>query len=198
MINTYSNSRGLPRISAPSTHARRAWEKVSSMRGQTLLESVIALGAIILVLSATSVAVITSLNNSSFLKQQNQANKYAQQGIEYVRDRISTDSFTNYTILSQGGVTKATQCLSDLSLTTPLSDGECTSANLPTSQPFFKRQVTFTSVTNCGGSSSFSNGLEVVVGVFWTSGKCSSPFCHKQELKTCFLDPAQQGQQPGI
>lgn len=170
--------------------------------GQTLLEAVIALGAIMLVLSATSVAVITSLNNAAFVKQQNQANKYAQQGIEYVRDRVTTDSFANYVGISQNpDITQTTQCLGDVSNPTPFTPGHCATANLPPgTAPIFKREVTFTSVTNCGGASSFSNGLQVVVDVYWTSGKCAvnNSFCHKQELQTCFLNPATEEQQPGI
>lgn len=159
-------------------------------RGQTLLEAIIALGAILIVLSATSVAVVTSLNNSSFVKQQNQANKLAQQGMEYVRYRIATDKFAGYVRDSENGST-STQCLGeDLSPANPFVPGECGTANI---QNVFKREVTFSSVTQCGSSTSqFDNGLEVVVDVYWASGKCpvGNTFCHKQELKSCFINPS--------
>lgn len=160
-------------------------------RGQTLLEAIIALGAILIVLSATSVAVVTSLNNSSFVKQQNQANKLAQQGMEYVRDRISTDKFADYVGLSQT-VATSTQCLGELSTPSPFTPGRCATANI---QNTFKREVTFSSVTQCGSSSSFVDGLEVIVDVSWASGKCpvGNTFCHKQELKSCFIDPSKVG-----
>lgn len=151
-------------------------------KGQTLLESVIALSLLIIILTAISVAVLTSLNNSSYVKQQNQANKLAQQGMEYLRDQLVNNVQFNYYSSSTGSkcldsqnTLKATAC--DPLIATDLIYGS------------FKREASF-SAGNCGTSGTITNGLQVTVTVSWTSGKCSSSYCNTQVVKSCFLDPA--------
>src|SRR3989338_6343565 len=58
---------------------------IKDQRGQTIVEATIALASILLALTAISIAVMTSLNNSSFIKDQTLASKYAQQGMEHMR-----------------------------------------------------------------------------------------------------------------
>ncbi len=56
-----------------------------SERGQTLLEMVVVIAVALLVISALTFATIASLRNSQFAKNQSQATKLAQGGIEKVR-----------------------------------------------------------------------------------------------------------------
>lgn len=157
--------------------------------GQTLLEALIALSILVVILGAVATSVLTSINNSSFVKQQNQANKLAQQGIEYIRDRINNSGVNRFATYNGYATINQTWCLGDV--TTACSDpaidchftqGLCSTANV---QTLFKREVTFLS-TNCG-----INGLSVTVSVSWIDGKCAiNSFCHSQKVTSCFIDPS--------
>ncbi|MGE5041623.1 MAG: type IV pilus modification PilV family protein [Candidatus Levyibacteriota bacterium] len=172
-------------------------------RGQTLLESLIALAAIVIILGAISTAVLISVNNASYIKHQNQANKLAQQGMEYIRDQINNGgsfTFNQY----KNNLASGAHCLDDFTavpVPNPIIEsGACSGANL---QGIFKREVTFVAgECNTGGGGDFANGLRVTIDVKWTSGKCTgSAFCHDQAISSCFVDPAQAlpaGGNPGI
>lgn len=158
---------------------------IKKSSGQTLLEALIALGALVVILTAVSVSVLVSLNNSSFIKAQNQANKLTQQGIEYIREQISSnDQFAIYSALT------GTKCFNDVEAVPVISTTNCNNtANIGV----FIREVTFTSGDcNIGGGSEFADGINSKVVVYWTSGKCSSSniFCHKQEVESCFINPS--------
>ncbi len=163
--------------------------------GQTLLEALIALAAIIIILSATAVAVLTSINNSSFVKQQNQSNKLAQQGVELIRDQIQNNS--QYpTYLAYNGSIK---CLDAYNV---FQNRQCNSAiSTDLVNGIFKREVTFTS-TKCdtGAALDFADGLQIKIDVYWTSGKCqlANTFCHKQEVRSCFINPSKTVPVQGI
>lgn len=159
-------------------------------RGQTLLEALIALTILVIILGAVATSVLTSINNSSFVKQQNQANKLAQQGMEYIRDRINNSGANRFATYTGYANANQTQCLGDINSATPLTPGSC--GNTANVQGVFEREVTFTA-GSCDTGNTFVNGLTVTVNVYWTSGKCSlgSAFCHRQKLTSCFIDPGQ-------
>src|SRR5450759_3168005 len=60
-------------------------------KGQGLVEALIALGAAVVIISAITVAVITSVHNSDFAKYQNLATNYAQQGLAIVKQQSLLD-----------------------------------------------------------------------------------------------------------
>lgn len=156
--------------------------------GQTLLEALIALGALVIILTAVAVTVLTSLNNSSFVKQQNQANKLAQQGMEYIRDQVNNnDLFSDYSALT------GAKCFNEVDTVPVISNTNCNNtANIGV----FMREVSFVSGDcDTGGAREFTDGFHVKVDVYWTSGKCSSNniFCHKQEVSSCFINPNKVG-----
>ena len=64
------------------------------MKGQSLLEMVIALGIILAVISTLAIVTLNSMQNSQFSKNQVQATKLAQDGIDKVRSIKSR----NYTV----------------------------------------------------------------------------------------------------
>lgn len=162
-------------------------------RGQTLLEAVIALSVLVIVLGAVATSVLTSINNSSFIKQQNQANKLAQQGMEYIRDRINNSGTTPtaFSTYSSSGYNGSTKCL-DVNNVFQNRTCNCGTYTTDCIGGLFKREAAFASGI-CGVGNSFSSGLTVTVNVYWTSGKCStgSSFCHGQKVTSCFIDPAQ-------
>lgn len=151
--------------------------------GQTLLEALIALSLIVIILGAVSISVLTSLNSSSFIKQQNQANKLAQQGLEYIRDQISNNNqYPIYSTYNTGS-----RCLDSLNT---LGSSPCNPLT-PTDMIYgtFKREVSF-SAGNCGLGGTIQNGVQVTVNVSWNSSKCTTSFCNVQGVKSCYLDPS--------
>lgn len=70
------------RLFSTSFHFART---IESQKGQGLIEVLAALTIAMIVLSALSVAAITSLRNATFSKNQNQANAYARQTIDSLR-----------------------------------------------------------------------------------------------------------------
>src|SRR3990167_5556502 len=87
--------------------------------GQTLLEALIALATAVVIISAMTVVVLSSLSNAQFSKNQNQATLYAQQGIEFLKN-LSQSNWTTFT------TNNGSYCLSQDSTTLtpkPLSPG---------------------------------------------------------------------------
>lgn len=151
-------------------------------KGQTLIEVSIALSAILLTLAAISILVVTSVSNSIFIKNQSQAAKYAQEGMEYVRylKNNNIPLFTSY---------DGTLCMGDNN-TLAVSTGGCTQINVDGQ---YIRQVDF----NKGGSINCVDQTEVTVTVRWQSTKCTGTdtagrFCHTSVLLSCFQDPSVQ------
>lgn len=68
------------------------------MKGQTLLEVIVTSAVGILVVSALTFAVIFSLRNASFAKNQAQATKLAQEGLEIVRSLRDRDGAILYIV----------------------------------------------------------------------------------------------------
>lgn len=146
--------------------------------GQTLIEVLVALGAAVAVLFGITVAVISSLNNAKFTKNQNLANKLATQGMEIIRqlrDSSSSGLFQYSNIY---------YCLGQ--------DGNLTAKGLGCGQNVgvFVREVRLEQ-----NSSSCSGGTGVLstVLVSWSDNACtdvSNPYCHQVKLISCFSNPA--------
>lgn len=161
-------------------------------RGQTLIEALVALTAIVIIMTATTIAVISSLNNASTIKSQNIVNKLGQQGMEYIRDRIvNADMFTLYSTL--GAAPGASYCLnSSYGLTTTFRGPvpPCSQENYIDGK--YARIVSFlTADCDTGAAQDFAQGLKVTIAVKWTDGKCNSTtFCHQNKIVSCFTNPA--------
>ena len=163
-------------------------------KGQSLIEVLVGMAAVVLIAAAITVATISSLNNSVYSKNQNLATGYAQQGIEIVRnlrDRKSS-SFTQL---------NGTYCLAKT------CDSIDPTANGGTSDPcgpkttlcdqnvggenadIFVRQVVVNPLSSyCQeNSQNATQGTQVTVNVSWFDAKCgvSNVFCHTVTLSTC-------------
>lgn len=83
-------------------------------KGQTLLEVLVALGVGIFILTAMTGAILSSLANAQFSKNQNLATLYSQQGMEIVRDIRNKDWTTfatyneSYCLAKDGSLTAGT------------------------------------------------------------------------------------------
>lgn len=142
------------------------------MKGQTLIEILVALSVIAIVVTGISVTVTNSLSDAQFGKNQNLATGYAQEGMEILRQIRNTDyaGFKNYTA--------ANYCLGkNATVLEPSS-----MCSMPNVDNIFIRTIRIDqSVTpEC------NNAAKVQVVVSWTDGKCQpSAYCHKSELNSC-------------
>lgn len=139
------------------------------MKGQSLLESVLALAAIAIVLSGIAVTVVSSLSNSTYGKSQALATQYSQEGLEVLRKIRNNDyySFRNY---------NGNYCLGkNVTILPPPSS--CSVPNVDN----FIRSVAIEQSPGCG-----IDIAKVTVKVSWTDGKCpSSAYCHTSSLESC-------------
>lgn len=147
------------------------------MKGQTLLEVLIAMAAGVVVLSAISVAVLSGLNSAQYSRSQNTATSYAQQGMEVVKSLRNQDwgKFKTYS---------GPYCMkNDNKLYPTTASPECDKPHLDN---FFIREITFNVDAPCNGSGQ----TKVTVTVGWTDGKCSvlDIFCNKVTISSCFSD----------
>lgn len=154
-------------------------------KGQTLIEVVVALSVVMLILAAISVAVTTSVSNSTYLKNHNLASKHAQDGIEHIRHLYENQE--NFFASFSAG---ATYFMDE-------NDYIYQGFFEPNLDSQFVREVMFEPSVECDENTSGLDELRVTVEVFWTSGKCardlSNPtledrYCHKSELITCFTE----------
>jgi hypothetical protein len=159
--------------------------------GQAIIEAVVALAVILVILSAISVSVITSVNNTDFIKKQTLAKKSAEQAMEYIRYVRNNNpgcigGTPGCTLVPRSFFSYASNspyCMNEVDVENPDQDpfvpGSCGQTNIGD----FKREVTFShNDSQCGGG-----GSKVSVSVSWTSSKCSSGgFCHSSKLVSCF------------
>jgi len=137
-------------------------------RGETLVEVLVALGIITVVASALVGVVVTSMGNTRFSKDQNQATQYAQEGMEIVRQKRD-DGYVAFRNIATG-----TYCLDGGST---ILDPDCTAANVGS----YLRKVT---ITQDGCDTDVAN---VTVTVSWQDSKCpaANAFCHTSRLESC-------------
>lgn len=185
-----------------------------SKSGQTLLEAIIALAALLIILTATSTTIITALSNATFSKNQSLANKLAQEGMEYMRNQKlnnypPTITGSGFMDLDQaiGGLLQK-YCLNTIQplplppYIAPIPPAPST-CELLVSNTSFERFVTVTRVdpgdnsatAECSflGNPGDLSGIVVhivTVDVIWESGKCfpSGTRCHKAQVKSCFVN----------
>jgi len=138
------------------------------MKGQTLIETVLALGIIAIILSGVTIVVTSSLSDASFSQNQTLATQYAQEGTEILRTIRSSD----YAGFNKNG----TYCLAKGALTLPSSSPSCTAPNVDS----FIRSV---SIVKDGCSAKVA---QTTVTVSWSDNKCSSgSYCHSSNLISC-------------
>lgn len=136
----------------------------------------VALVTILLIITAISIVVVSGLYNSRFIKNQNEANKYAQQGIEFVRN-IQKNDLTTFAAYSQN----STYCIDSVNNVLTTTNCDTTGVNTGTS---YNRTVAFAPA----GSECLTNQeIKATVTVKWSSSKCpaSNTFCHKSVLTAC-------------
>lgn len=154
-------------------------------QGLTLLEVVVSIGVLTIILSALTVATLSSLNNSTYSRNQNQATQYAQSALEGVREAASSDyqTFTTYT--------SGSYCYNDScsAFSSNGCGGSGSSCGNNITRSIFSRYVTITQndSSDCGATTtSKKGGTYVLSTVAWTDGKCTgATLCEKVVLSSC-------------
>ena len=168
------------------------------MKGQTLVEALVALGIGVLIISAIAIAILSSLNNAQYSKSQNLASGYAQEGMETARKIRDNDwtTFNNYD--GSYCLDKGTTILveKDPPLAGGCPHGSVMSQNLD----IFARQIDIEQDSADCKLSPFpsptpspmpSNPTRVRVIVSWSDNKCTdvnNVYCHNVTLTSCFSD----------
>jgi len=145
------------------------------MKGDTLIEVLIALAAAVVVISTITTLAIVTLNNAQFSRDQDQSTKYAQEGMEVIRG-IRNNNYVGFRSYS------GKYCLAegDTSLGSPVA--ACNTVNVINK---YIRFVTIAQNSGCGAVS--TNLTNIVITVLWTDGKCTGgAYCHSSKLTSCF------------
>lgn len=148
------------------------------MKGQTLLEVLIALAISVVVISAITASVIFALSNAQYSKFQNLATQYAQEGMEVVRKNKNSD-YNNFKNLSGNYCIKKDSMILE-------SRASCNQ-----NVDIFVRGADIHMIKTYYGNPSCELGqMKATVYVRWSDSKCpaSDVFCHKVELVSCFSD----------
>ena len=145
--------------------------------GQTMIEAIVALMTMMVILTAIAVVIVNGLYNSQFIKNQNEANKYAQQGMEYVRDIQQNDLGVFSALVAQNS---SFFCVDEANNT--LSADKCSATGVNTGSSY-NRTISF---SNDPSICLTNSEIRVTVTVTWSSSKCgTNTFCHKSQLVSC-------------
>ncbi|MDE2025016.1 MAG: prepilin-type N-terminal cleavage/methylation domain-containing protein [Patescibacteria group bacterium] len=178
--------------------------------GQTLIEVLIAFATLAVIITASTMAVLSALNNAEFIKNQHLALQYAQQGMEIVRSMRENqyDKFlglSNPENLGSGppGVIYYCMAKSCTSLTTlvadqcgqvPVASTPCTDQNVDA----FIRSVAINRAASLQNSCNIlgqsTTPTQITVSVSWIDGLCPrGVFCHTSSVTSCLatVNPAQ-------
>jgi len=140
-------------------------------KGQSLFEVVLAIAVVTLITVGIIILATDTIRNSTYSKNKTLASKYAQEGIEWVRDQRATDPTTFYT-----NVNVPTFCISDLTSTWD-NPGPCSDLYIGTTN--FYREITF-SVSSLNGKTS----VYTVVTVYWDDSQGK----HDAKAETTLVD----------
>jgi Tfp pilus assembly protein PilV len=136
-----------------------------NMKGQSLIEVLVALGIIAAVVTTIASIVTSSLGNTAYSKDLNEATKYAQDGLEVTRS-IRNSNYTTFATLS------GTFCLAQNATTLGPAQGSC---NTPNVDQIYIRSIQVEINPGCG-----ANVSKVISIVKWQDGKCGAgSYCHQ-------------------
>ncbi len=134
----------------------------NNQSGQTLLEVLVALSAVLIILTAVTSIVISSLSQSVSSKDYSGATQYAQEGLVSIeqQEHLGTGMY----------------CLA--------ADGSSTVGTCPESQLEKYRREAVIDQSACGDMLK-----KITVIVSWTDSTCkTAPYCRTVELSSCTAD----------
>lgn len=152
---------------------------MSSQKGQSLIEVLIALAASVAVVTAIAITVITSLSNVEFTKNQNLASQYSREGMEVIR-RMAKDNWTSFTAT----YTASSYCLDqNENLSVMLGSNCIQNVGCVNNICTFVRRINI----NQNDTVYCSGNTRITSIVSWSDSKCTAgdPFCHNATLDSC-------------
>jgi type II secretory pathway pseudopilin PulG len=154
---------------------------LNSQKGQSLLELIVVIAVAVIVIGALVFATFSSLRNSQFAKNQSQATKLAQEGIEQVRTFRDRDGSVIFTYAPDTKTSKFSDLWSH-NLNT-----ECSNQCYFNFDKNFDGQITSIKERGGGQLENLGNGLTREIQITDKSGSCPvtgvspSPYCYKVE-----------------
>lgn len=154
---------------------------MNHQQGQSLVEILVAMSVTIIVVTSMSYAVINSLKNAQYGRNQAVGTQYTTEGMELVRSQRYSDYATFKTLSGKYCLDATCQALVQNSNNKcgPISNLCINTVNVGTA---FSRVVEFQkNATPCNG------GTQVSVYVSWADGRCSNPnvFCQQVSQSSC-------------
>lgn len=156
------------------------------MKGQTIVEVAVALGIGVIILTASTLIIITSLTNSEQGQVINSGTDTAQTGLEIVR-HMRDNNWGTFSVLS------GSYCLAD-TCSEITSSGVCGPKNSSCGKNvgnLYSREVAISqNDSSCRPSSPLAGAryTKAAVTVAWSDSKCtnSSTNCHSLTIESCF------------
>ncbi|MDO8658021.1 MAG: prepilin-type N-terminal cleavage/methylation domain-containing protein [Candidatus Levybacteria bacterium] len=171
---------------------------MKEIKGQTLIEVLIALAIAILVVAAIAIVILSALNNAQFSKNQNNASQYAQQGMEIVRNlrssnwssfkNLAADPANNKYCLDKGHTTlqKTGSLENDIRNGNAGCQGIGSEHASGQNVDNYAREV---DLENPGTLPCAVSEIKATVIVSWADTKCTDAnnvYCHKAQIVSCF------------
>ncbi len=147
------------------------------MKGQTLIEVLVALASAVFVITAITILGISSLNNAQFIKDQGQASQYAEDGMEFMRGLRDSDyvGFKNYS---------GNYCFAKGQTILGSAQGACSTPNIDNR---YIRSINVQQNIPLVNGGCGPNLALVNVSVAWIDSKCGSGiYCHSSKISSCF------------
>ena len=151
-----------------------------------MIEVLVALSVAAAVLSAIAVAVVLSLRNGQFSKNQNLAAQYAAQGMEIIRElrdsRVSLSDFSGHYCLPRDSL-----ILTDPNLECDANVGPRDIGPTPGNVNLYKREVVIDTLNSDCKNNEGPQNYKVTIKVSWWDTACgnTSLFCHAINLTSC-------------
>lgn len=170
----------------------RTMNKRNCMKGLTIVEVMIALGAGAVILTALTYITLTSLGNSRQGSSQALATQLAQEGMEIMRN-MKENNWTGFTALQD-----TTYCLaSTCTVPNSSSGGTCgpkvSTCGLNVSNKYVREVTVAHGVARCVPPVPVAGRIYIAVNssVSWKDSLCtnpSDPYCHKVKVESCFAN----------
>lgn len=159
--------------------------KKKNNKGVILIEAILALGVIVIILTALVTALVSSLSTSTYSRDQSVATSYAQEGLEIARNDKDID-FNGFQAIN------GTRCLSTED---SVMNGPSTSYSSPNCARIDNK---FTRIVYVNGNGRDPVGnikceppesVYVASALLWTDSRCTGGVnCRKVELSSCFAN----------
>lgn len=159
--------------------------KLPKDSGQTLIEALVALSIAVVIIAAIVNLVISSLNSTTYSKDQNLATTYAQEGIETVR-KLVNQSYTQF----KKNYTASSYCLCKNN-NLLISSGKCSQTAPRGNCDSIKTGIFIREIEFVHTSPDCQNNLKASVTVSWSDNKCTDNlnlYCHEVAVSSCFTD----------